>query len=449
MPDAVDQQSWLQRSPSWRAKAENLCAGAKPEAKGAVLCAVTKPGSGRSRARSPGVTLESVLMSYPPILQHAFRTCFLLASLWAAAALPLWLMSYSGVITLDSAYGEMNWHAHEMVFGYAALVICGFLFTAIPNWTGRLPVSGWPLALLVLTWLAGRLAMLQATHLGLATAAVIDLAFLAAMIAVAGREIVAGKNWRNLRVLVIVTWLLLANVAFHAAAISGAAADLSLRGSIGALIALITLVGGRLAPSFTRNWLVKQGATALPAPFGKLDAAGIGCAVVGLLLWIVAPDGVATSAVAALAAILLIGRLLRWRGWATRREPLLLILHVGYAFVPLGFLLLAVSAVRPDLVPISAVVHAWTAGAIGTMTLAVMTRASLGHTGRALTATPATTAIYIAIVLAALLRVSAAFALEWRIALIDVAGAAWTAAFLLFAASYGPLLCTARKAKVA
>jgi len=387
-------------------------------------------------------------MSYPPVLQHAFRICFLLAAIWAAAAVPLWLLAYTGIIELAGPYGAINWHAHELVFGYAALVVCGFLFTAIPNWTGRLPVSGWPLAILVTIWLAGRIAMMQAVHFGPMLAAAIDVAFLVAVLAVAGREIVAGKNWRNLRVLVLVGWLLLGNVAFHAAAIGGHAIDLSVRGSIGALIALITLVGGRLTPSFTRNWLVKQSATQLPAPFGTLDAVAIGSGVAALLSWVIMPDGAPTAALAALAAILLAWRLARWRGWATFAEPLLVILHIGYAFVPLGFALLAVNALRPDLIPNNAVVHAWTAGAIGTMTLAVMTRATLGHTGQALTATPATVAIYVAIVLAAALRILAAFTVEWHLALVDAAGAAWTAAFLIFLGSYGPLLCRARRAKV-
>jgi uncharacterized protein involved in response to NO len=387
-------------------------------------------------------------MSHPPVLNHAFRICFLLAAIWAAAAVPLWLLSFAGSISLSSAYGDVAWHAHELVFGYAALVVCGFLFTAIPNWTGRLPVAGWPLAGLVLIWLAGRLAMLNAETLGTSATAAIDVAFLAAVLAVAAREIVAGKNWRNLRVLVLVLWLLLANVAFHASVLTGDMTDLSLRGSVGALVALITLVGGRLTPSFTRNWLVKHGAAQLPAPFGRLDAMAIGTGVVALLLWVTAPTGAATATLAALAAVLLAWRLARWRGWATWREPLLLILHLGYAFVPLGFALLAGNAWRPESVPANAVIHAWTAGAVGTMTLAVMTRSSLGHTGHALSATPATTAIYIAIVLAAVLRICAPFTLDGYHALLNVSGAAWTLAFVIFVASYGPMLCSSRKAKV-
>ncbi len=386
-------------------------------------------------------------MTTPPVLSHAFRICFLLAAIWAALAVPLWLMAYAGLFGLSPAYGGTAWHAHELIFGYTALVICGFLFTAIPNWTGRLPVTGGPLLALILIWVAGRVAMLAAAAIGAGVAAAIDLAFLLAVLAVAGREIVAGKNWRNLRVLVIVAWLFVANAAFHAAALSGAMLDLSLRGAIGALVALITLIGGRLTPSFTRNWLVKRNPDKLPAPFDRLDAAAIGAAVAALLAWAVMPEAATTAALAALAAVLLTARLVRWRGVLTLAEPLLAILHLGYAFVPLGFALAAGHALWPEAFPLAAVIHAWTAGAVGVMTLAVMTRASLGHTGHALTAGPATTSIYLAILTAAVLRIVAPFVIEGQLPLLNLAGAAWTLAFLLFVASYGPLLCTARRKK--
>jgi uncharacterized protein involved in response to NO len=380
-----------------------------------------------------------------PIFRHAFRICFLLAAIWAAAVVPTWLLAYSGFFSFPDAYGGLNWHAHELIFGYAAMVVCGFLFTAIPNWTGRLPVNGWPLVGLVLLWVAGRVAMLTADTLGQLPAAIIDVLFLVMVLAAAAREIITGKNWRNLRVLVLVLWLLLANILFHVSVLADHATDISLRASVAALIALITLVGGRLAPSFTRNWLVKHNVSDLPAPFSRLDAIAIAAAVVALFAWIAAPTGTPTATVAALAAILLAWRLSRWQGWKTWREPLLVILHIGYAFVPIGFAFLAVHAARPDLVPESAVTHAWTAGAIGTMTLAVMTRASLGHTGHALTATRGTILIYGAIVTAATLRIVAPFAKEWHAPLLNMSGLAWTIAFLSFVLIYGPILISERR----
>lgn len=282
--------------------------------------------------------------------------------------------------------------------------------------------------------------MLTADVLGQPTAAIIDVLFLTTVLAAAAREIIAGKNWRNLRVLFIVLWLLLANILFHASVLAHHATDISLRASVAALVALITLVGGRLTPSFTRNWLVKHNVSRLPAPFGRLDAVAIGVAVVALFAWIAAPTGIPTAILAVLAAIFLAWRLSRWQGWKTWREPLLVILHIGYAFVPIGFAFLAVQAAKPDLVPESAVMHTWTAGAIGTMTLAVMTRASLGHTGHAPTATRGTTLIYGAVVAAATLRIAASLAKDWYVPLLNMSGLAWMIAFLAFILIYGPIL---------
>lgn len=386
-------------------------------------------------------------MSSLPVFGHAFRICFLLAAIWAAITVPIWLLAYSALFSLPDTYGGLNWHAHELIFGYAAIVVCGFLFTAIPNWTGRLPVNGWPLISLILLWGAGRIAMLTADMLGQLTAAIIDILFLAAVLGAAAREIIVGKNWRNLRVLILVLWLLLANILFHTSVLAHHPTDISLRASVAALVALITLVGGRLTPSFTRNWLVKYKISRLPAPFGRLDAVAITAAVVTLFAWIAAPKGIPTAILAALASIFLTWRLSRWQGWKTWREPLLVILHIGYAFVPIGFAFLAVHAARPDLVPESAVTHTWTAGAIGTMTLAVMTRASLGHTGHALTATRGTILIYGAIVAAATLRIVASLAKDWYVPLLNMSGLAWIIAFLAFILIYGPILISERRVK--
>lgn len=374
-----------------------------------------------------------------PILRNGFRPFFLLASLWGGLSVPIWLLSYSGWLSISPAYGDMNWHAHELIFGYAAAVVCGFLFTAIPNWTGRFPVRGWPLLALIVIWAFGRLAMLSADAIGIATAAAIDILFLVTVIGVAAREIIAGSNWRNLRVLMLVAVLLAGNVLFHVSVVRGAPTDLALRLSIAGLIALLTLVGGRITPSFTRNWLVKR-AKPLPAPFGRLDGLAIGSTLFGLFAWVVAPGAMVTAGLAFTAGALLTIRLLRWRGWATWHEPLLLILHIGYGFVPAGFLLLGANVLWPSIVPAGAMVHAWTAGAVGTMTLAVMTRASLGHTGRALTASAATTALYLAMLTAAVLRIAAPFAPDLYLPLLTVAGLAWSVALLGFAAVYGPIL---------
>jgi uncharacterized protein involved in response to NO len=379
-----------------------------------------------------------------PVLRQAFRICFLVAALWAVVAVPVWLFAYAGWIDISATYNPVDWHAHELVFGYVALVLCGFLFTAIPNWTGRLPFSGWPLAALVLVWAAGRVAMLAAGLIGPLPAAIIDVAFLLAVLLTAAREVTAGKNWRNLPVLALVFCLLAGNVLFHVANYAGWPTDVSLRLSIGALIGLITLVGGRITPSFTHNYLVRQKASGLPASFSRFDIAAMVMAVLAIVAWIAAPDGPVTAAAAALAAVLLAIRVGRWRGWLAWREPLVVVLHVGYAFVAVGFALTAAAAAWPAVMPASGAMHAWTVGAIGTMTLAVMTRASLGHTGHALTAGPGTMFIYAAILTAAVLRIVAPFAGEAYMPLLSVAGTAWVVAFVAFVVLYGPILVAAR-----
>jgi uncharacterized protein involved in response to NO len=382
-------------------------------------------------------------MFRPAILQASFRPCFLAAALGALAAIPNSLPAYGGWLGFAPAYGAVYWHAHELIYGYVAIVLCGFLFTAIPNWTGRLPMSGWPLAGLVLLWTAGRFAMLVATQPYFAAAAIIDSSFLVALVLVAAREIIAGRNWRNLRVLALVLWLVIGNVVFHVAVLRGQSPELAIRISLGALVVLVTLMGGRLTPSFTHNWLKRRGHT-LPPSFSRLDGAAIAASVAGMGAWIVAPRHASTGVLALIAAFLLVLRLSRWRGWLAAREPLLLILHIGYAFLPAGFALVGLAALYPEAFPQGAAVHAWTVGAIGTMSMAVMTRASLGHTGRELTAGPGTILVYVAIVAAALLRIAAAFAGEVALALLIASGLAWTLAFAGFLAVYVPILARPR-----
>lgn len=232
--------------------------------------------------------------------------------------------------------------------------------------------------------------MALSAEIGWAFALVVDAAFLALVIAAATREIIAGGNWRNLPVVVLVLVLLAGNVAFHLEAHYEGAADVSIRVGIGVVMLLISLIGGRIIPSFTRNWLVKFNPGRLPVPFGRFDGVVIGLSALALIGWIVAPLSTVTGVVMALVGALHLVRFARWAGDRTTGERLLLILHVGYAFVPLGFLLNALAGF--GVLPPSAGIHAWMTGAAGIMTLAVMTRASLGHTGQALTASLATQA---------------------------------------------------------
>jgi uncharacterized protein involved in response to NO len=373
----------------------------------------------------------------PPLFSYGFRPFFLAAGAWAAFGILLWLPQYLGWFVLPTRFSALDWHIHEMLYGYVAASIAGFLLTAIPNWTGRLPVSGWPLAALAVLWLAGRAAILFSVDIGGIAAAAIDVSFLATLAAVAAREIIAGKNWRNLRVLAVLGVLVAGNIVFHAEVLMKGAADYGVRIAIGAIILLIALVGGRIVPSFTNNWLARNNPGRKPVPFARFDMATLGMSALALIAWIAAPFHAASGALLLLAGVMQTVRLARWAGDRTLSDRLVLVLHVGYAFVPLGFVLIGLS-ILSDAVPTSAGIHAWTAGAIGLMTLAVMTRATLGHTGRALCAGPATQAIYALVLLAASLRIVAA--LTGSLALIDAAGALWIAGFVCFVLLYGPLL---------
>jgi len=374
----------------------------------------------------------------PSIFSYGFRPFFLGGAMWAALAVLLWLPQYFGEMSLPTAFGPLDWHIHEMIYGYVAAVSAGFLLTAIPNWTGRLPINGYPLAGLFALWLAGRVAILGSAICGAWLAAAIDVAFLVLLAAAALREVVAGNNKRNLRILVLLGVLIAGNVIFHLEAIRYGSAAYGTRLGIAAIVALISLVGGRIVPSFTHNWLARNNPGRLPASFSRFDAVTIAGSALALISWIVLPQSVISGAMLIIAGLLQAARLLRWAGDRTLADRLVLVLHVGYAFVPIGFLLLGAAILRPADWPIGAGLHAWMAGAAGLMTLAVMTRASLAHTGCKLVASRPTQLIYLCALVAALARIFAAFAPSS--ALLHIAAFAWVLAFGGFAAVYGPLL---------
>lgn len=379
----------------------------------------------------------------PALLSYGFRPFFLLGSIWAGLEVLAWLPMFYGELSLATAFSPRDWHVHELLFGYVPAIVAGFLLTAIPNWTGRLPLQGPPLAGLVLVWLAGRYAVTLSANIGWLGATAVDCAFLLLMTAAVAREIVAGKNWQNLKIVALLGLLTAGNLGFHLEAHFEGVALYSSRIGIAAVLILIMVVGGRIIPSFTRNWLMRRQPGRLPIPFGRFDTACIVLSGIGLALWVVIPEEAPTGVALLAAAVLNLVRLCRWAGHRTFADRLVLVLHVGYAFVPLGFLLAGLSAF--GITAPSAGIHAWTAGAIGIMTLAVMSRASLGHTGRALIASPALQAIYAAALIAALARICAVLHPAWSEGLLYVAAFAWAAAFLGFASLYAPILCLTRR----
>jgi uncharacterized protein involved in response to NO len=381
------------------------------------------------------------------LFTYGFRPFFLGAAIWAIVALALWIGSLQGNVELAPGYGALPWHGHEMLFGYGSGVVAGFLLTAVPNWTGRLPVAGFRLMGLFALWCLGRVALLATGLTGSASAAAIDSLFLPCLLIVMGREIVVGENWRNLMPLGLIGIFAIANIAFHAEVLTTGTADYGLRGGAAALVALIVLIGGRITPSFTHNWLFRAGSPVLPAPFGLLDKLALLITGVALAAWIAVPGTVVTAGLFLAAAVVLGVRLWRWKGTYAWREPLLLVLHLGYAFVPLGFLLGVMSMLEPALLTGTAALHAWTVGAVGLMTLGVMTRATRGHTGHALTASTITVASYSAMIVAALLRIAAGLFPQAYMTLLELAGAAWIAAFALFLVEYAPMLLRSRQAR--
>jgi uncharacterized protein involved in response to NO len=379
------------------------------------------------------------------LLQNGFRPFFLGASLWAPTSLALWLATLAGAVSPPLALPPLAWHPHELLFGYAGAVIAGFLLTAVPNWTGRLPVRGAPLLGLWLVWLAARLANLAAARTPW-LAAGLDVGFWALLVAAMGREVAVGRNWRNFPVIGLVALLTIACLLSQAEALGAATGPLGRRLALAAILVLIGLIGGRVVPSFTRNWLAKRAVLGLPAPFDRMDRAALAVLVVAVGTWVTTPNGTATAVLLTLAGFAALVRLARWHGWATRAEPLVTVLHLGYAWLGIGLVLVGLGSLFPDSVGRLATVHALTTGAIGTMTLAIMTRATLGHTGRALTADAVTVAVYVLVQAGAAMRVlSPVLPLDYNAALV-VAGLLWGGAFLLYALRYGPMLLERRVA---
>ena len=374
----------------------------------------------------------------PRILERGFWPFFLSAGLMAGLAMPVWAAMHARGFSLASNLGGREWHVHEMLFGYLAAVVAGFLLTAIPNWTGRLPVIGIRLGLLWALWLAGRLATGLSNFAPL-TAAVVDSAFLVVFASLIWREVLSGNNIRNGPVCALVSLLAIANIMFHYAWLAGDETRFWEHLALAAIAILISLIGGRIVPSFTLNWMMRRGETVRPVPFGRYDAITLLITLITLLTWTFVAGGVVTGGLFALTALLHAVRLARWAGHRTAEEPLLFILHVGYAWLPLGYGLLA-AAMFGELLPETTALHALTAGAIGTMIAAVMSRATLGHTGRPLHAGPGTVVAYGLIVIGAFVRVLASAFPDQYGAWVLAAGGLWAGGYMLFALIYGPML---------
>lgn len=379
----------------------------------------------------------------PPVLRGGFRPFFLGAGIWAAIAIAIWLWAFTVGVQQLGALDPLAWHRHEMLFGFVGAAIAGFALTAVPNWTGRLPIAGAPLAALALWWVAARILPFAAPELPLALLALIDGGFYLALAALILREIVLAKN-RNLPVALAIALFGIADLLDYAGSAGLIGYDIGHRAGIALAVTLVSLIGGRIVPSFTRNWMQREGLIGgLPSQPTRFDIAVVLATVIALAAWMVAgavpPVGVALVFAGSIQLV----RLVRWRGWRTLASPIVLVLHLGYVWIPLGLLLLGATGLGAPI-PSSAGVHALTVGALAGMILAVMTRATLGHTGRALHAGPATRASYLALHLAVLVRVAASLVPEHYQSLLHLAGGLWIAAFALFVLAYAPVMLRPR-----
>ncbi len=387
-------------------------------------------------ARTPGVPV-------PALFQYGFRPFFLLSGLAACGLIAAWL----GVLITgewpDGPVGASAWHAHEMLFGTIAAAIAGFLLTAVPSWTGTRALSGPPLVALTGLWLAGRLALFPWSGTPAPLAALLDIAFLPALgVGLAGPLFAAGKA-RNSAFLVLLGGLTLANLSMHLEwlGLTEEGTDRGLALGLGVVLMMVTVIGGRILPAFTRSGLGTEGGTVRSWPWVEravlLSTAAL--VVAQLLL----PDGTVVGSLALAAALAHGVRLAGWQGWRAWRSPILWVLHLGYVWVPTGLALTALHHLTGS--PAASGIHALTAGAFATLILAVMSRAALGHTGRPVVAAPVTVAAYALLTVAAVARTASPLLpvdLVWPA--LQGAGVAWVAAFALFLLVYAPILLTPR-----
>jgi len=372
---------------------------------------------------------------------YGFRPFFLLGILYSIVALGVWLLIWRGSITPDWNRVPVFWHAHDMIMGLMAAAMAGFLLTAVANWTSRPPVSGWPLAVLVMFWSAGRLGLQSAT-----VSAIADLLFWGLLTALIAREVLAARNRRNYKIVMILALMLLLDGLFHLGELQ-LLVVLDLRQLVWAqlwlVIVLINIVGGRVIPAFTGNWLRRQRAAgtirssaAMPADFGKPDILAIGLLLVFAMSVVLQLPAPITVPLGLLCFFAQTWRFVRWKFWLTFSDPLVWMMHLSYAWLLVGILLWTMSVAA--MLPVSAAIHALTIGAVASMIVSVAARAALGHTGRPLKTHWLLTSAIILLSLAALSRIIAAgVSAQWW---LELSAGLWMLAMLCFALRYAPIL---------
>ncbi len=391
-----------------------------------------------------------------------YRPFFLAAALFSTVSMALWVAELYGYLQLETSLASVDWHRHEMLFGYTSAVMAGFLFTAVPNWTNSRPVVGRPLIAFVGLWIAGRISLLFGNVVPYNVAIVIDSAFLVILAMIIGRMIIGAKNWRNLKILLVVVVFAVANIWFHIEMLIGETGQAPVRLGFAAMLGILMIIAGRITPGFTRSWLAQQNKSAgpllvpkpagrMPVSFGRYDEYLERISAVIMLGWVFV-DRIAlgwlpmVGVVFALLGLAHFYRLWRWAGYRALRNPLLVILHIFYGFIPAGYLVLAAGMFWDDSLIIIGALHVFGIGAMGGITLAVMMRVSLGNTGRKPVADAVLNLAIAAISMSAVLRVIGAIWPQYYWTMTG-SGVLWVLAFGIYCFKIGPWLFSPPVAK--
>jgi len=373
-----------------------------------------------------------------PLLRLGFRPFYVGSALLACLSVPLWIAVFLGHFRLNLAISPVLWHAHEMLFGFAAGVIIGFLLTAVKAWTGLATPRGPLLGALAVLWLSARVAAVAAPY---PVYALLDVLLLPAVAGILLRLLIKAGNKRNIPLIMILVLLSLANLCFHLAALGviGLPPVHALYAGLGLIVMIECVMAGRVVPMFTKN--VTPGLVInIPRKFELSTLAATG---VALALWVFAPAGLVTLVACVIAAAMHAARLWMWHPRVTLKRPILWILHASYAWVPVGFALLALAQV--GVVAVSLAVHAFAVGTTGGLIIGMVTRTARGHTGRQLQVGRAEVLAYALVMGAAVLRVLVpAVAPQWYAPALAVAAFAWAVAFALYLFVYTPWLTQTR-----
>ena len=382
-----------------------------------------------------------------PLLRLGFRPFFLCGALFSVVAIILWLLMYKGTVSLSPLGGGYWWHIHEMIFGFGCAIIAGFLLTAVQNWTGVRGAQGTTLLVLFLLWLAGRVVVLMPNLLGETLSTLIDLSFLPVVAFVLGKPIVAIKQYRNLFFVPLLLLFTLANLEMHLAIYYPETFSITFASYAGVMLVvfLMSVMAGRVVPMFTANGT--QTPKAIPLPW--LDKITNGCLAIAMFYLLLQPvlgfSETFFGVLLIMAGIFQTMRWLRWKPWITLGVPLLWSIHGAIKFIAYGLIVLGFSYLIAEI-PSNHIWHLLTVGGMGGLILAMISRVSLGHTGRPLSPPKAMTFAYVCIFLASLIRALGPWALpEKTLLFIDISGTFWLLAFGIFVVTYAPMLMSARK----